>query len=200
MTQPVNEPTTARSIGYGRWRTNQLERRPAPTPGNQTEVAHYFGWNYDTDNTVPDQTWTDVANLGTGGGFFEEIFYSPTDIEMGFDCGDGTFTTTVQAEYVFYGWVQFNEDVQIDNELRITAVHFGASDRIIQTNRLDIADGSIGELKFPVTAPRLLGSGSLFAALQCWQNSGGDLTIRDAEFWVRRFERVDTGSLELCIT
>lgn len=40
MTQPVQEPTNQRSISGLKWRTNQLERRPAPPSTNVIPVFH----------------------------------------------------------------------------------------------------------------------------------------------------------------
>lgn len=198
MTQPIQEPATQRSIGALQWGQNQLFRRPDPNAGGGTSVVHMFAWNYDSDNTVPTDTWTDVASLGSGGGFFEEVFYSPTDPGLLWDCTTGEFALSELAEYTFHAWIQYAENAQIDNEKRLLAVKTATSDRMITEFTFDIADGNEAATKLQHSSFRLLGFGSVTYSFQVWQNSGGDLTIVDAEFLVRRHEFVSAGVLEPC--
>jgi hypothetical protein len=63
MTQPVNEPTTQRSIAYGAWRTNQLERRPSPQTAGDPSIYAVVTW-LDGADVGPDdhfnpESWDD---------------------------------------------------------------------------------------------------------------------------------------------
>ena len=73
MTQPIQEPLTTRSIAYGQWRTNQLERRPSPM-GDTAAVDFpygYIAW-FQGEDIVP--------NTGTIVGPFDEAFVNPAGL------------------------------------------------------------------------------------------------------------------------
>jgi hypothetical protein len=159
---------------------------PIPCLGGQR--VHLFSWNYDTDNTVPDQTWTPVANFASGGGLYEEVAHSDPLKAMAWDYDTGTIALTPPYFYEIGGWMQFNEDTQIDNELRVVAINFGSSLRYIVHYRFDIADGSLSAAHLPAPRVRALISfgGAQYPWMEVWQNSGGDLTIRAAEYYAER--------------
>jgi hypothetical protein len=50
MTQPIQEPLTQRSIAYGAWRTNQLERRPSPAAEGCCDYPYVFRLNDEGQN------------------------------------------------------------------------------------------------------------------------------------------------------
>lgn len=75
MTQPIQEPTTQRSISQGKWGENQLFRRPAPASG---DVFEYAGLSGISPVTVPTATWTtltgwsNVLNFGNNNYIFAD--------------------------------------------------------------------------------------------------------------------------------
>jgi hypothetical protein len=192
MTRPMGEPAPSGRTAETQHAVRQLQRRPAPeVVGGSTEVVHMYSWDYDTVSTVATSTWTSVASFSAGGGYYRETFHvlDATTPAMSWDFKTGIIGLTVDGEFFASGWVRFSEDAQKDNELRAVAIRrVGGTERVIQTHRFDIADGSLAALRLPVHAHWLHGFGTIDLELQVWQNSGGNLTLVQAEFLVRRFE------------
>ena len=72
MTQPVQEPTNQRSISGLKWRTNQLERRPAPVSSSANlpwvRIARRFA---DSNQNINHNSYTEIDtttdwNIGAG--------------------------------------------------------------------------------------------------------------------------------------
>lgn len=94
MTQPVSEPTTGRSIGYGQWRTNQLERRP-PTGGGETS----FWWSIISDGYVGTNSGTTypIGSQYYGTNDVEENYYSYTQRNQTYPVFGSTDYFTVEV-------------------------------------------------------------------------------------------------------
>jgi hypothetical protein len=159
-----------------------------PIPCLRREFVHLFTWNYDTDNTVPDQTWLGVANFGLGRGYFEESYSVGV---WGIDYDSGTISTGQAAEYLVTGWVQFNEDAAAGEQRMVAVCRGSTTNRYI--NEYTFQTESVGEAQAKLGAPAtpfILGTGNLDVFLAVWHNAGGDLTINDAELSVYRWQRV----------
>lgn len=164
-----------------------------PIPCLGGEAAILYSWNYDTDNTVAQSTWTPVADFAGGGGFFEEAFSKGTNWTWDYD--DGLITSGIAALYEVEGWVQFNESAT-NGEQRIVGVNFGSSDRYINEYTFKTTSSIEGGYKLFVRTHRLalsgLGTGPW---LEVWHDSGSTRSIRDAQFLVRRLEVITFGEL-----
>jgi hypothetical protein len=182
----MQEPSQAQvDANYG-YRIRQLERRPGPVL-EPVDIAHLFAWNYVTDNTVPDKTWTTVANFGLNRGYFEEK-YQVGDWSVDYD--SGTIGSSIPAAYLATGWAQFVEDAA-DGEQRMVAICFDSTtNRYINEYTFQTDSVGEGQAKLIATTPWIQGAGSFDAFLAVWQNSGGDLTINDAEIAVYRMRPV----------
>lgn len=196
MTQPIQEPSHDRAMQGANWGVRQLFRRPAQSSGGTGDFIRLFSWNYWTSNTIPTSTWRYVAN-STNESFYEEDVAS--GMEGAGDCSTGIISLADQAEYLITGWVQWNEDPE-DGETRITALNFGASDRLIEMYHFDAAMGSIAQLKLPVTGGKIVGVPSTGVALEVWHNNSGSISIRDAEIAVYRIRIVTDADFEFCAT
>jgi hypothetical protein len=183
------------TFGYGQ---NQLFRRPSPATSGGLQVVHLYAWNYNTFNTVATETWTSVCGLeGTFlDGFYEEVFYTD-GFSTAWDCDAGTILMGTDAEYLLQGWVQFNEDAS-DGEQRFVAINFGSGNRHIQEYVAN--PNSLGNLALhlPVHTFWLENGSGTTAYLEVWHDHGSDITIRGAEFSVKRFSLVADGVVEIC--
>ena len=193
MTRPLTEDSPGKQQANYGYRIRQLERRPAP-PNDPVDIVHLFTWNYDSDNTVPDQTWFSICNFGLGRGFFEESYHVGT---WAFNYDDGTVSTSIPAEYQVSGWVQFADDAN-DGEQRIVAVcRTSVSDRYL--NSFTFQTDSVGEGQSKLAAaatPIILGSGNLDVFLAVWHNHGSPIAINDAEIAVYRIRPVSDDNYE----
>lgn len=166
---------------------------PIPCLGTPTAVVHMYSWNYDTDPTVPNATWTSVAAFTTGKGYYGETFHYGTGMTWDFETG--LIGLSDKAVYFASGWVRFEEDAQVNNEIRAVAIHrTGGSERVITTHRFDIADGVLAANRLPTHSHWLNGGFTIDLGLQVYQNSGGALTLAQAEILVRKFEPTSGGT------
>jgi hypothetical protein len=146
-------------------------------------------WNYDSDNTVADQTWTSIANFSGGGGFYEETLVSPdTQTDISWDFETGELTLGSPWVYDVFGWVQFWDDA-IVGESRVVGIRQpGGSLRYVQEFTSVDTTEPVALHRLPIFIPRVVGFSTFVCRLECWHDHGSDITIRDAEFGVRRHE------------
>lgn len=159
---------------------------PDPIPCLGTAVVIMQVWNYDTDNTVPDQTWTPVANFAFGGGFYEETFISPANqSDISWDYKTGQLTLSTPWVYDVFGWVQFWDDAVV-NEVRAVAIRQpGGSLRYVQEFTNPTTTEPVALHRLPIFIPRI---GAFTCRLECWHNHGSAIAIRAATFGARRHE------------
>ena len=184
MTQPVQEPTTQRSISGLKWRTNQIERRPAPTSEGcrwcttaaymEDLVANGTGLNVANDN------WENVVT-GTGANqrWLNEFCDDPEG-NWTRNFATGTINNNVGVAYAYAasGFVQF--DVP-DGTIIGAAIDWVSAENFANTG--PVADNFPSMTVYSERVPISNG-----VRLMCYQNSGGTAEILAARLHVRRFE------------
>lgn len=174
---------------------DSLSKRPAPevpTSAGAVPMIRLYSWNYDTVNTVPESTWTNVCGLASSDGYFESVFHS-NDWTTGWNFDAGSINMAQSWDHILHGWVQFWED-GVDGEQRWVALNFGSSLRHVQEYVAD-ADSYLNlALHLPVHTAYF---GTATVGLEVWhEGSGGDLTIRGAELAVYRILKETDGTIE----
>lgn len=156
------------------------------------DVMHMYSWNYTTTNTVATATWTNICGLGGSDGFYQRAFHSP-GWTTGWTLASGNINLGTSAEYLIQGWVQFNEDA-VAGEQRFIAVDFGSSNRHLQEYVAVTATVTLLAMHLPVHTFYFGSTSTCF--LEVWHNHGSNLTIRGAEFSVKRLTKESAGTIE----
>jgi hypothetical protein len=88
MSAPIQEPLTQRSIAYGAWRTNQLERRPPPPVETETGTVPWarIAKPFDDGTFYPNQTIANNSNVLID----FDLEYNLASGDSGFDYFDAT--------------------------------------------------------------------------------------------------------------
>lgn len=164
---------------------------PIEIPGG-IDVIHMYQWDYDTSNAVGDTTWTNVCGLASSDGFFERVFHS-NGWTTGWNLASGNVNLAVSAEYLVQGWVQFWEDAST-GEQRFVAINFGSGNRHLQEYVAVSASTTLLSMRLPVHS--FFFGTTASCGLEVWHNHGSNLTIRDAQFSVKRLVLESAGAIE----
>lgn len=150
------------------------------------DMVHLWDWDYDTDNSVTTATWEPVVGIGGSDRYYNRATYS-SGFTTGWDYDSG-LNTSVSAEYLIQGWVQFWEDATA-GEQRFVALNLGSGIRHIA--EFVAVTATVGHLALPLPV-QCITFGTSQADLEVWHNHGSDITIRDAEIRsIRLFRETD---------
>lgn len=159
-----------------------------PIPSIESiEGVILYAWNYDSDNTVPTQTWTPLGAYAGGGGYFEESFEFPLNSTFSWDHETGTVGNSTEGLFVAHAFVQFWDDANV-GETRAVAFNHGSSLRYVNSHYIPTATG-VGDHRLIVSETWLAGFNPISVSLECWHDHGSDITIRDAQIAVYRMGR-----------